>query len=282
MTNNQDISLVDRLQDELRRMRDVFHLPGILLVDTSWITAFSKQRVGTALPSLKTDFYKGLFEVALLELTERDIIFPRETRKEFEIYVDLQKKYLEEATRKAEIDPTFRGVHMRSRLVKATEKFAGLMSAFPAEAYLDKTILPYIPSLTNAFRDLMSREGVSRDYGQRYGRSPSLEAHKEHDAQMMATQVGVALSHPGKEVRLLTRDSDFLRAHWELEKEKSEGLRNLCEKHRAPYTDRLEERISVFYDAPIPTEDIGTIKAAEQAYLHECREHGGKRAALRG
>lgn len=277
MTDNQEISLVDRLQDELRRMRDVFHLPGILLVDTSWITAFNKQRVGTALPSLKTDFYRGLFEVALLELTERDISFPLETRKEFEIYVDLQKKYLDEATRKAEIDPTFRGRHMRSRLVRATEKFAGLMSAFPTEAYLDRTVLPYISPLTNAFRELMGREGVSRDYGQRYGRSPSLEAHKEHDAQMMATQAAVAISHPEKEVRLLTRDSDFLRAHWELQRDNASELRYLCEKHKAPYMDQLEQRISVFYDAPIPTEDIATIKAAEQAYLRDCRERGRER-----
>lgn len=253
----------EQLETELGRMAGIImRLPGIVLVDTSWITAFCKQRMGNNSRGLRTQFYTKVIDY-LGPLDMRDISFPAETRTEFGLHLQHQIDYREELSEGKYGAPEgeIERIESLDKLIEAMQTFAGLMESFPSEAYLTPKVRESYPKIVEATSEVMSRKGVSRDFSERHGNKPALKEHEYHDARMLATMVGAVLSRPRDRtirVYMATRDSDLGRGIYELRKQDDSGLRGLSRKCGLLYFANAEKLIKSAYDG-LPLKDANDV-----------------------
>ena len=253
----------EQLETELGRMAGILiRLPGIVLVDTSWITSFCRQRVGDDSRGLRTQFYTRLINCLSGPLSMADVSFPLETRTEFGQHLEHQREYAKRLEDQKVMSEEDKGrVRGLNKLIGLMQPVAELMRCFPSEAYLTPQVREIYPRIVEATSEVMSRKGVSRDFSERYGHKPGLEEHKYHDARILATGVGAVLSRPmNRTIRVYmgNRDSDIGRGIFELRRQDDEGLRALSRKYGLPCFDGAENIIKDAYDGP-PLEDANDV-----------------------
>ena len=262
---------VDRhLEHELSRIRNRMMRGGNIIFDTSYITAFGRQRVGIASPLFQAEFYTELMDNIFPSVSNGTVSFPLQTDIEYGVFARDRREYANQVRASS---ATSERADIHQKAVEIIESLGMFIKLMPSEVLIDPAVESYRPNVQRAIEEVAQRPGVMKESRNIPGGVTALEEHKHNDVNSTTTFVLVGMSDPLRKSHFYTRDSDIRNIGLELERTDGRGLEGLARKYDFPYSPELGERVRIVHDRPRSNVTLNMMRKFMDAHAeHEMAE----------
>ncbi|HLC54148.1 MAG TPA: hypothetical protein VJK07_00795 [Candidatus Nanoarchaeia archaeon] len=265
MTTIYKNAVAELLEYELGRIRRRMTQGGNIIFDTSYLTAFLRQRVGVISPQFQVAFYTELMDGIFPAVSDGTVSFPRQTDVEYGVFARDRRKYFN-LTRVE--GAKSKGDCINKQALEIIEGLGVFIKIMPSESLIDSAVERYRPNVQRAIEEVARRPGVMKESRDISGGISALEEHRHNDIHIMTTVALVGMSDPTRKSLAYTRDSDIRNIGLQLERTDSEGLEGLARKHDFPCSPGLAERVKVVHDRPRSDATLSKMKKFMDAHAH--------------